>query len=142
VAVSEARLSRRQQRRAANGRPAAPTLGCAVAGCEAPGAVPCASCRRTLCRRHAGSLHESGPARLARASGGAPAVRCALCRLEERRRGQAVVRRLWWGAAGAGFALIIAIAFRSNPKQGVALAGLAVLIVLLALIYDRVMRRH
>ncbi len=74
--------------------------------------------------------------------GAATVTRCALCRLDERRRGQALVRRLWWGAAAAGFAFFTAVAFRANLKQGVALVALVAVIAVLALVYDRTLRRR
>jgi hypothetical protein len=52
------------------------------------------------------------------------------------------MRRLWWAAAAAGFAVFTAIAFRSNAKQGLALVALVVLIAVLAVFYDRAMRRR
>lgn len=112
-----------------------------MGGCADAGTALCARCDRSVCRRHAGAASRSG-----RASHGsadeAPATRCALCRLEERRRGQALVRRLWWGAAAAGFAFFTALAFRVSVKQGVALLALAALIAALAFAYDRALRRR
>jgi hypothetical protein len=116
-------------------------MPCAVAGCPQAGAAVCAGCERSVCRRHAGA--PSRAMRLASGPAGAAAVtRCARCRLDERRRGQTLVRRLWWGAAAAGFAFFTAIAFHANVKQGVALLALVALIVVLALLYDRALRRR
>lgn len=129
----------RPQRRRASRRAAAPPTPCAVAGCAQAGVTICAGCQRSVCGRHAGaSLRAKRSAR-----GGAGAVtRCALCRLDERRRGQALVRRLWWGAAAAGFAVFTAVAFHANVKQGVALVVLVAVIAVLAFGYDRMLRRR
>ncbi len=142
MALTQTRESRRQRRRVPSRAAQRPVIPCAVAGCAAPGDATCARCGRNLCRRHAGPAPTSNGARRALASGARSPARCALCRLEERRRGQTLVRRLWWGAAAAGFAVFTALAFRSNMKQGLALVALVVLIAVLALFYDRAMRRR
>ncbi len=140
MALTQPRESRRQRRRAARSD-APPASPCAVAGCPQAGATVCAGCERTICRRHAGS-----PGRTKRPANGAASAgaitRCALCRLDERRRGQTLVRRLWWGAAAAGFACFTALAFRANVKQGIALVALVAVIAVLALVYDRSLRRR
>jgi hypothetical protein len=64
-----------------------------------------------------------------------------LCRLEERRRGQATIRRIWWVVSALGFAVLIGFTMRTNVPRGLALAALAAVIVVVAVIYDRVMRR-
>lgn len=52
------------------------------------------------------------------------------------------MRRLWWGAAAAGFAVFTAVAFHANVKQGVALVVLVAVIAVLAFGYDRMLRRR
>ncbi|HZQ36139.1 MAG TPA: hypothetical protein VFD32_09420 [Dehalococcoidia bacterium] len=128
-----------RQRRRASRQEVAPSTPCAVSGCLQAGATVCAGCARSVCRRHAGA-----PSRAKRSANGAAGAvtRCALCRLDERRRGQALVRRLWWGAAAAGFAVFTALAFHTNAKQGVALLALAAVIGVLAVGYDRALRRR
>jgi hypothetical protein len=91
--------------------------------------VGCAQCRRLVCRRHADSI--------ARADGG----RCALCRLQAKRRTATLTRRLWYGAAIAGFLLIDGFAIHANPAQGLALLLIVPLVALLAFLYDRSLRR-
>jgi hypothetical protein len=67
--------------------------------------------------------------------------RCALCRLEDRRRSSAMSRRLWYAAALLAFFAIDGYAIHANPKQGIALLFVVPLVVALAYLYDRSMRR-
>src|SRR5579875_113778 len=102
---------------------------CAVTGCGTSAASRCGRCARPICVRHAGNT--------ARGAAG----RCALCRLDERRRAVGLTRYLWLVAAIAGFLLIEAFALYANPRQGIALLLLVPLIVLLAFAYRRSLRR-
>ena len=111
---------------------AKPTVLCAVGNCGGRAQSSCARCQRRVCERHAGAAerapHRSTP-------------RCALCRLEDRRRSSALSRRLWFGAAILAFLAIGGYAMRANPKQGIALLFVVVLVAGLAYLYDRSLRR-
>lgn len=67
---------------------------------------------------------------------------CALCRFDERRRRQRLVRRFWLAVSGAGFAVIAGYALLNNRTQGIALLALGVAIVIVAVLYDRALRRR
>ncbi len=68
-------------------------------------------------------------------------MRCALCRLDDRRHGRFTVRRLWLGVSAVGFAVFIMVAMKNNRVQGLAFLALAAAIVAAAVIYDRMLRR-
>lgn len=72
---------------------------------------------------------------------GSGAGRCAQCRLEDRRRNQASVRRIWWAISAIGFAMIAAFAIRFNARMGLALLVLVVAVLVCAYFYDRSLRR-
>lgn len=115
---------------------------CAVSGCRDQARTPCARCSRKVCARHGGAA----PARRSAKRAGAAATkanvqRCALCRLDERRRAGDFKRRVWIGVSIAGFVLLEGVVFHSNPRQGVALLLVALLVAVLAVVYDRAMRR-
>lgn len=65
-----------------------------------------------------------------------------MCRLEDRRRSQSLVHRIWWGISAAGFAVFAGVAIHSNLREGLALVALALAIVLFAVFYDRMLRRR
>lgn len=101
---------------------------CAVTGCGTRATGRCGRCARPICARHTGKT--------ARGAVG----RCALCRLDGRRRAGALARYFWLAAAIAGFLLIEAFALYANPRQGIALLLLVPLVVLLAFAYRRSLR--
>ena len=106
-----------------------PVQRCAIEGCGDRAQMNCARCRRAVCRRHADPD--------ARSERG----RCALCRLQAKRRTATLTRRLWYGAAIAGFVLLDGLAIHANPAQGLALLLVVPLVALLAVLYDRSLRR-
>ena len=111
-----------------------------MTGCTEAARGRCARCGRAVCPKHAGlgatpSLQRGRPA----ARTGLP--RCALCRLDQRRAGQARLRRLWVGLPVAALALFAVLDVQRNLVQGLALLALVGVIVVMAFAYDRALRR-
>jgi hypothetical protein len=67
---------------------------------------------------------------------------CVLCRLDDRRRRQRVLRRFWLAVSGASFLVIAGFALLNNRPQGIALLALGAAIIAIAVVYDRVLRRR
>ena len=103
-----------------------PVQQCAIEGCGDRALVSCARCRHVVCRRHT-SRSTSG--------------RCVNCQIQATRRTATLTRRLWYGAAIGGFVLLDGLSIRANPVQGLALLSIVPLIALLAVLYDRSLRR-
>ncbi len=148
MAVSSPRRGRRgDERRRRNAGPQLQVLKnvCIVSGCREVAVSACRHCDRPVCGRHSGVIRgQSGQRGRSSAAGmqaAGGAGRCAQCRLEERRRNQVSVRRIWWAISAAGFVMIAAFAVKSNARMGIALLVLVVAVLVCAYFYDRSLRR-
>lgn len=112
-------------------------VDCAIAGCADAARMACPKCGRRVCARHAGVAAQGASISAAQQR----RLRCALCRLEERRQRQATANKLWLGVTLLVTLLLIGVDFMHNHAQGIAFLGLAAALAVVAYLFWRSNRR-